>query len=192
MPNVGLSTVPALRMVAAVLALMAMQREAAADPQDVRLLDSPGGQIAIVGSQEQSFYDNQKYAPARRAGDYIYLSGSIVARDPNAPPSPDAFKEKTREVFRKLQARLRALGADMADVVMINSFHDWSAPEFNGDRRAQLVAFNSVKEEFMGASPHPAWTAVGTSGLFLEQGIAEVQMIAYAPVKRAHVSSKKP
>jgi hypothetical protein len=27
-----------------------------------------------------------------------------------------------------------------ADVVMINSLHDWSAPEFGGDRRAQAEA----------------------------------------------------
>jgi len=39
-----------------------------------------------------------------------------------------------------------------------------------------------VKEEFMGAAPHPAWTAVGTSGLIRENGIVEVQMIAYAPI----------
>jgi enamine deaminase RidA (YjgF/YER057c/UK114 family) len=69
---------------------------------------------------------------------------------------------------------------------MINSFHDWSAPEFQGDRMSQFIAFREVKAEFM-PSPYPAWTAVGTSGLIREAGIVEVQMIAYAPL---HASPK--
>jgi hypothetical protein len=44
---------------------------------------------------------------------------------------------------------------------------------------AQFTAFREVKAEFMPA-PHPAWTAVGTSGLIRELEIVEVQMIAYA------------
>jgi hypothetical protein len=47
---------------------------------------------------------------------------------------------------------------------------------------AQFTAFREVKAEFMPA-PHPAWTAVGTSGLIREAGIVEVQMIAYAPMR---------
>jgi hypothetical protein len=37
-----------------------------------------------------------------------------------------------------------------------------------------------VKDEFMPA-PHPAWTAVGTTGLLLETGVVEIQMIAHLP-----------
>jgi len=77
---------------------------------------------------------------------------------------------------------LAAFGVGFADVVMINSFHDWSAPEFKGDRKAQFDLFSAVKDEFM-APPHPAWTAVGTSGLIRPEGVIEVQMIAYAPRK---------
>jgi len=35
----------------------------------------------------------------------------------------------------------------------------------------------------MGA-PHPAWTAVGTSGLLAPNGVVEIQMIAYVPQTR--------
>jgi hypothetical protein len=85
-------------------------------------------------------------------------------------------------------ARLQALGADFSDVVMINSFHIWSAPEFNGDRMGLFAAFREVKAKFMPA-PHPAWTAVGTSGLIRDLGIVEVQVIAYAPKRNAANSS---
>jgi len=71
---------------------------------------------------------------------------------------------------------------------MLNSYHDWSAPEFQGDRMAQFTAFREVKAEYMPA-PHPAWTAVGTSGLIREAGIVEVQMIAYAPQRKSAVPS---
>ena len=110
----------------------------------------------------------------------ICVSGVVVERAPEGPRTSQAFLVATRVAFETLRARLQALGADFADVVMINSFHDWSAPELGGNRQAQFDAFRKVKEEFMTA-PHPAWTAVGTSGLIRERGIVEVQMIAYSP-----------
>jgi len=169
--------------VAGLAAVLVMLMEGATMAEDagVKLLASPGGQVAITSSTEQSSYDEWKYAPARRAGDYVYVSGVVIARAPGLSATPETFKAQARLAFERLRARLQALGADFADVVMINSFHDWSAPEFHGDRKAQFAAFNAVKEEFMGATPHPAWTAVGTSGLIRENGIVEVQMIAYAP-----------
>jgi hypothetical protein len=30
--------------------------------------------------------------------------------------------------------------------------------------------------------PHPAWTAVGTTGLFSPRGIVEIEMVVYAPL----------
>jgi enamine deaminase RidA (YjgF/YER057c/UK114 family) len=63
---------------------------------------------------------------------------------------------------------------------MINSFHVWNGPDFTGSKDAQFEAFNQVKEEFM-HGPHPAWTAVGSTGLLGTGGIVEVQIIAHAP-----------
>ena len=65
---------------------------------------------------------------------------------------------------------------------MINSFHVWNTPEFNNDPEAQFDAFNAIKDEYMPA-PHPAWTAVGTTGLLAPNGIIEVQMIAHVPAR---------
>ncbi len=150
------------------------------DAPPPKIIASPGGEIAIVTPVDQAAYDDWKFAPARRAGDYIYVSGVVVRRAPDGPRTPETFQAATRVAFSTLRSRLQALGADFPDVVMINTFHDWSAPEFGGNRQAQFDAFRHVKEEFMTA-PHPAWTAVGTSGLIRELGIVEVQMIAYAP-----------
>jgi enamine deaminase RidA (YjgF/YER057c/UK114 family) len=151
------------------------------NPPQIRI-PTPGGEVILSTPAEHTAYDEWNYAPARRAGDYVFVSGVVVGRQPEGPRTPETFKDATRRAFVALRARLQALGADFPDVVMINSFHDWSAPEFHGDRMAQFTAFREVKAEFMPA-PHPAWTAVGTSGLIREPGIAEVQMIAYAPLR---------
>ena len=61
---------------------------------------------------------------------------------------------------------------------MINTFHVWTSDNFQGDRNAQLSAFIEVKDEFI-PPPHPAWTAVGTTGLALDTGVVEIQVIAH-------------
>jgi enamine deaminase RidA (YjgF/YER057c/UK114 family) len=149
---------------------------------------TPGGEIVISTPAEFTAYDDWNYAPARRAGGYVYVSGVVVGRQPDGPRTPETFKTATRRAFETLRSRLQASGADFPDVVMINSFHDWSAPEFHSDRMAQFKAFREVKAEFM-PPPHPAWTAVGTSGLIREAGIVEVQMIAYTPQGPSATSS---
>jgi enamine deaminase RidA (YjgF/YER057c/UK114 family) len=143
-----------------------------------KLIPAPGGEVAITTQREAEVYASWKYAPARRAGDYVYVSGVVVSRAGVGPDTVEQFKAQTRNVFTRIQNLLKAYGADFADVVMINSFHDWSAPEFGGDRWAQFQAFSEVKDEFVG-EPYPAWTAVGTSGLIRTEGIVEVQVIAY-------------
>jgi len=150
------------------------------EPTPPTVIPSPGGEVVIVTPRQQELYDTWKYAPARRAGDYVYVSGVVISRAPDGPCTPEAFQAQARLAFQRIAALLQAFGAGFPDVVMINSFHDWAAPEFAGDRMAQFEAFNAVKDEFMG-EPHAAWTAVGTSALIRSEGIVEVQMIAYQP-----------
>lgn len=63
---------------------------------------------------------------------------------------------------------------------MLTTFHDWAAPEFSGDAKAQAKTFQSIKDEFIPA-PHQAWTAIGRTGFVLEDGILEIQAIAFSP-----------
>ena len=89
-----------------------------------------------------------------------------------------AFKAQVRRAFQRIQAALNAAGANFDDVVMLNTFHVWQSPNFEGDRSAQFAAFSAVKDEFMKA-PYPAWTAVGTTALIPDTGIVEIQAIAH-------------
>ncbi|TAJ71027.1 MAG: RidA family protein [Phenylobacterium sp.] len=139
--------------------------------------------MVIPGPGSQQAYDELKYAPARRAGDYLYISGVIAGPRGAAERDGPAFTEQTRRAFRSIEAILKAEGVGFADVVMINTFHVWDGPGFKGTRDEQFAAFAKAKDEFM-AAPHPAWTAVGTTGLLADDGVVEIQMIAYAPRKR--------
>src|SRR5215472_9966559 len=135
-----------LTNIARALGLLALATTALSDPVPPKptRIPAPGGAVAITSAREQEFYDKWNFAPARRAGDYVYVSGVVVWEEPGTPRTPETFKAATRVAFQTLRNRLRALGADFPDVVMMNTFHDWSAPEFKGDRLAQFDAFLAV------------------------------------------------
>ncbi|MBW8815729.1 MAG: RidA family protein [Caulobacterales bacterium] len=136
--------------------------------------------MVIPTDRAQAAYDQIHYAPARRAGDYLYISGVIAGPRAGEGRDAAAFKDQARRAFRTIEATLKAEGLTFADVTMINSFHVWNGPGFTGSREEQFATFSAAKDEFMPA-PHPAWTAVGTTGLLAPDGVVEIQMIAYAP-----------
>lgn len=147
-----------------------------------RNIPAPGGHVLIPSAGAQRAYDGYHYAPARRAGDFLYISGVVVGPAPDQGRDVEGFKEQVRRAFRHIKLSLDAEGLTFADVVMINSFHVWDSPGFKGGRDGQFAAVSAVKDEFMSA-PHPAWTAVGATGLLMPDGVVEIQMIAYAPRK---------
>jgi len=177
---------PAL-LAAAVMAVASVAQAQPATSQPAasgypKLIPAPGGEVVIPSAGAQRAYDEYKYAPARRAGDVLYISGVIAGPAGGQARDAAAFTDQTRRAFRMIQATLKAEGLTFADVVMINTFHVWDGPGFKGTRDEQFAAFAKAKDEFMSA-PHPAWTAVGTTGLLADDGVVEIQMIVYAPRK---------
>ena len=168
----------------ALAALLALAATPAFAQDTVRKIPAPHGEVIIANARQQQSYDAIHYAPARRAGDTLYVSGVIVGRADGEGTDAEAFKAQVRRAFQAIDATLKASGASFDDVVMINSFHVWEGPDQPAPRRKQLAMFNAVKSEFM-KEPHPAWTAVGTTGLLAPHGIVEVQMIAKVPDKPA-------
>ena len=145
-------------------------------------IPAPGGEVIIPTERQQKSYDEIKYAPARRVGDMLYVSGVIVGRAKDEGTDPESFKKQVRRAFTALDNTLKASGATFDDVVMINSFHVWEGPDQPAPRREQLAMINEVKSEFI-KGPNPAWTAVGTTGLLNPSGIVEIQLIAHIPAK---------
>ncbi len=139
---------------------------------------SHGGEVVIASERAEVMYKNFKFAAARRVDKSIYLSGVIAGPERGEGHDVEAFKNQLRRAFNEIGATLSAAGASFSQVAMINTFHVWTSANFDGDRNAQLVAFIAVKDEFM-PPPHPAWTAVGTTGLATDSGVVEIQMIAH-------------
>lgn len=167
----------ALPVLCALVATPALAQEAYP-----KKIPAPGGEVIIPSERAQKAYDEIKFAPARRAGDMLYVSGVIVGRGKDEGTDPESFKKQVRRAFTTLDNTLKASGATFDDVVMINSFHVWEGPDQPAPRWEQINMINAVKSEFI-KGPHPAWTAVGTTGLLSVGGIVEIQLIARVPSK---------
>jgi len=133
--------------------------------------------VIIASERQERMYNSFKFAAARRVGGTIFVSGVIAGPERGEGRDVDAFKAQLRRAFNEIGGTLAAAGAGFANVAMINTFHVWTSEYFQGDRNAQLGAFIDVKDEFM-PPPHPAWTAVGTTGLAVDSGVVEIQVIA--------------
>ena len=162
----------------ALFVLLSMGEAMAAE--EPLIVPASGGSVIIPTAGDKAVYDRFHFAPARRAGDTLYISGVVVGRGAGEGNDVAAFKVQLRRGFQRIGRTLAAAGCTFADVAMINSFHIWQGPNFDGDRAAQFAAFVEVKDEFM-KDPYPAWTAVGTTALIPDAGIVEIQMIAHIP-----------
>ena len=145
-----------------------------------RTIPTPDGSVFITDANSQRAYDEIGFAPSRRAGDTLYVSGVIIYRRQNEATDIPAFRVQARRAFERLDQHLRAAGLTFDNVAMINSFHVWQGPNFTGTPNQQIDVLNELKAEFI-KGPHPAWTAVGTTGLLGETGIVEIQLIAQYP-----------
>ena len=134
--------------------------------------------------KEHTGYDSPwHYAHAIRAGDFVYISGVIVDADgdDSLPISKDRFRERTESVFETIQHYLSTADASLEGMVKINTFHvlDGKNTSLTIDEQALVIAETKAKYS---VEPHPAWTAVGTTGLFSPRGIVEIEIVVYAPL----------
>lgn len=142
------------------------------------------GKTAIIPTERQKkgMYDSRyNFAPAVRAGDYIFISGAVAgAFRAEQPIGKEDFKKSIRRVFNQIKGTLEAGGANMNQVVKMRTFHVFDSPHITIDKREQVAAVAEVKNEFIG-EPHPAWTAVGTTALYPDKGLVEIEVVVYAP-----------
>jgi enamine deaminase RidA (YjgF/YER057c/UK114 family) len=141
-------------------------------------IPAPDGEVVLAGPGEQWLYDNLHFAPLRRAGKILYLSG-VVAMPANEAGKGD-FKAALRAAFSTIKRQLEAGGSDLAHVDMIQTFHVWDSPLGGGNKKRQFDDFAAVKDEFLKA-PYPAWTAVGVTSLLPDDGVVEIQVTAHVP-----------
>lgn len=164
---------------AALLTASSATAQEASTARETLILPSPGGETIVPGPWRRA-YDEIGYAPARRIGDTLYVSGAVGGLAPGQPQDEAGLEAAARSAFDQLEIVLKAAGATFNDVVMINSFHVWDGPE-TSRRMMHVQAMKKVMDERW-TGPRPAWTAVGTTGLLMPTGVMEIQLIVHAPL----------
>lgn len=120
------------------------------------------------------------YPHFRRAGDFIFVSGTSArraddsiagaGRDSAGRPVLD-IRAQTRAVLENIRDILAAAGASLADVVEVSTFLV---------NMADFAGYNQVYGEFFGYDG-PARTTVAAAQLPHPQLLIEIKAIAYRP-----------
>ncbi|HKU14717.1 MAG TPA: Rid family hydrolase [Steroidobacteraceae bacterium] len=144
------------------------------------IIPAPHGSVILPDKDAKDSYDEFRYAAARRVDNTLYISGVVIGPREGEKRDAAAFKQQVHRGFLRLKQILEASGASFKDVVMINSFHVWESPYFEGTKMQHFGLFEEVADTYL-KPPYPAWTAVGTTGLLGTNSIVEVQLIARLP-----------
>ena len=168
------------RLWIAVLLVAAGTVQAAESEKWPLVIPAPHGSVILPNENAKRAHDEFRYAAIRRVDNMLYISGVIVGRREGEGKDAAAFKLQADRGFQRLKGLLESAGASFNDVVMINSFHVWEGPDFEGTKQQHFALFEEVADTYL-QPPYPAWTAVGTTGLLGNGGIVEVQLIAHVP-----------
>lgn len=146
---------------------------------DIRKILTRTGAVAIPASLEADVAQFH-YAPARRVGDFVYLSGIVACNRSTEPMSDTAFCDELREVFRQIECLLVASDAQMNDVIELQMFHVFGSDRLNLDKAGQLAAIARVRDEFF-AAPYPIAVELGVATLNPDGGLVEIKAVAFSP-----------
>jgi enamine deaminase RidA (YjgF/YER057c/UK114 family) len=148
----------------------------AAAPSQAAEANAPAGarqqSTVVVPEPARKAYEEWGYAPAIVTRDgTVYVSGVVVGLS-----GTGTYAERYAAGFeRALQAIdqvLKQAGASLDDVVDITSYHTDIARQLDTAIKVRMKTMNP---------PHPAWTAVGTTGLAVPEGVTEIRVIAKLP-----------
>lgn len=155
-----------LKRAAPLLAVAAFAAACATPPASLARSD-----VIVPPGWEQA-YDGLHYAPAVRAGDFLFLSG-VVAGYPDENDTDEAAAYA--RAFDAIGHVLEASGAGWEHVVELETFHT--------DLPAQINAFAAVKDRYI-AAPYTTWTAIDVDRLFPDLGLVEIKVTAYLGAPR--------
>ncbi len=118
----------------------------------------------IIPDGWQQVYERWQFAPAVKIDNRVYVSGVV------ASPIEGDLAAGYRRAWRQIEGMLYQAGANLDDIVEMTTFHT--------DIAGHLPSFAEVKKEFIKA-PYPSWTAIGTTGLAVPEGVVEIKVIAH-------------
>ncbi len=155
------------------IALLAASAAHAAEPAATSGGARQQSQVVVPATMKGA-YESWGYAPAIVARDgTIYVSG-VVAGLHGTGTYEERYAAGFERALDTIGRVLAEAGASLDDVVDITSYHT--------DIARQLETAVKVRMKKMNP-PHPAWTAVGTTGLAVPDGVTEIRVIAKRPAR---------
>ena len=110
-----------------------------------------------------------------KVGNLVFVGGQISADSRGRTISPGDIATQTRNAFENIRRVLKEAGADMTDVVKLNTYY-----QFDGEGPAVTdfwQEMTKVRLEYL-PDPGPAGTAVRVNGFAYEELLIEVEAIA--------------
>ena len=140
-----------LASIAACVAMLATTRvaQAAESQKWPMVIPAPHGSVILPNERAKQNYDEFRYAAIRRVDNTLYISGVIIARAENEGRDAGAFKLQIDRGFKRMKELLGSAGATFNDVVMINSFHVWQGPDFEGTKAEHFDLFEQVAGNYL-------------------------------------------
>ena len=123
------------------------------------------------------------YPHIKRAGDFIFVSGTSSRRPDNSIAGVDIIDEmgtkflnievQTREVLNNIDANLKKIGASLKDVIDVSTFLV-NMNDFGG--------YNKAYAEFFDKETGPTRTTVAVHQLPHPDLVVEIKVTAYKPL----------
>ena len=126
--------------------------------------------IMPENARQRQIQEQIGWADAVVSNGIVYVSGVPAYLAAGETDMDAAFVR----AFEALGKTLERAGVSWADVVELRTYHT--------DPNAQIETFAKVKQRYI-KSPHPAWSAIGTSGLLQPGGLVEIALVAHVPNK---------
>ena len=122
-----------------------------------------------------------------KAGNLVFVGGQISADSQGRAISPGDIATQTRNTFENINRVLKEAGADMTDVVKLNTYYrfDGVGPEVT-DYWEEMT---KVRLEYL-PDPGPAGTAVRVNGFGSEDLLIEIEAIAAVGVDKMRLMPK--
>jgi enamine deaminase RidA (YjgF/YER057c/UK114 family) len=116
-----------------------------------------------------------------RVGSLVFVGGQISADEHGRTIGVGDIELQTRNVFENIRRVLREAGAEMRDIVKINTFYVFDGA---GDELTRFwERMTRVRMEFF-EEPGPCGTGVRVAGLAYPDLLIEVEAIAVLPESR--------
>lgn len=137
--------------------------------------------------EEKTVTPRGAYPPTKRAGDFIFVSGTSSRRADNTIAGVDIIDDmgtkhlnvevQTREVLQNIEKNLIKVGAAMSDVVDVTSF----LVNMN-----DFAGYNKAYAEFFNKETGPARTTVAVHQLPHSDLVVEIKVVAFLRKQESH------